>query len=179
MGFLPELKVDGEIFAQTTPMLNYISKIGKMDRLNPTEEFKSGMVFGTSNDCFVSSVRPAYVLLGINMTEKTGLDKFKEAPKDEHRTIFRNKTIEGLKANFPKVEFVLKHLGAKDSLLPGKITIGDLTILALFMASQYFEIEDVFKTLMPSAQPIFENLMKNPFLANQVEKGKAVPFCPY
>ena len=130
MGFLPELKVDGEIFAQTTPMLNYISKIGKMDRpgllehsrpssgrstdslsgiggrrlsmepwyrLNPTEEFKSGMVFETSNDCFVSSVRPAYVLLGINMTEKTGLDKFKEAPKDEHRTIFRNKTIEGLK----------------------------------------------------------------------------------
>ena len=66
-------------------------------RLNPTEEFKSGMVFETSNDCFVSSVRPAYVLLGINMTEKTGLDKFKEAPKDEHRTIFRNKTIEGLK----------------------------------------------------------------------------------
>ena len=51
---------------------------------------------------------------------------------------------------------MLKHLGAKDSLLPGKITIGDLTILALFMASQYFEIEDVFKTLVPSAQEGFQ-----------------------
>ena len=55
------------------------------------------MVFETSNDCFVSSVLPAYPLVGINRAENKGLDILKEAPKDEHRTIFRNKVIEGLK----------------------------------------------------------------------------------
>ena len=38
-------------------------------------------------------------------------------------------------------------------IVPGKITIGDLTVLALFMASQYFKIENDFNSLVPSAQP--------------------------
>ena len=61
----------------------------------------------------------------------------------------------------PKVEFVLKHLGAENSIVPGKVTIGDLTILALFMASQYFKIEDVFYTHVPSAQKGLQIVCRN------------------
>ena len=73
----------------------------------------------------------------------------------------------------------MKHLETKKSLNEGKISVGDLTILALFMASQYFKIENDFNAIVPSAVPIVTNLMKNEKLAAQVENGKAVPYCPY
>jgi len=79
----------------------------------------------------------------------------------------------------PKVESLLKHFETKNSIVSGKITVGDLTILALYMASQYFKIEEDFKNLIPSAKPIVMNLMKNKKLARQVEQGKSRPFCPY
>ena len=108
--------------------------------------------------------------------------------------------------NLPKVESLLKHFESKNSIVPGKITVGDLTILALYMASQYFKIEEDFKNLVPSAKagfqigaisfnkrfdkpcrqqfenqfkPIVMNLMKNKKLVRQVEQGKSRPFCPY
>lgn len=55
MGFLPELKINGKQFAQLTPMLVYLSQIGKMDKLNPMEEFKSGMMIQTATDVIVGS----------------------------------------------------------------------------------------------------------------------------
>ena len=63
MGFLPELKINGKQFAQLTPMLVYLSQIGKMDKLNPMEEFKSGMMIQTATDAFVGSE-------GFQLTEK-------------------------------------------------------------------------------------------------------------
>ena len=101
MGFLPELKINGELFAQTTPMLVYLSKIGKMDKLTPIEEFKSGMMLQTSTDAFVSSVLPAFSQVGIS-AGRDRLDILREEPTDEHRAIFHKKAIEGLKGgNFP------------------------------------------------------------------------------
>ena len=57
--------------------------------------------------------------------------------------------------NLPKVEKLLKHFETKDTINDGKITVGDLTILALYMASQYFKIEQDFKNLVPSAKAGF------------------------
>ena len=56
----------------------------------------------------------------------------------------------------PKVEALLKHFETKNSINAGKITVGDLTILALYMASQYFKIEEDFKNLVPSAKAGFQ-----------------------
>jgi len=56
----------------------------------------------------------------------------------------------------PKVESLLKHFETKNSIVSGKITVGDLTILALYMASQYFKIEEDFKNLIPSAKAGFQ-----------------------
>ena len=79
----------------------------------------------------------------------------------------------------PKIEVLLKHFEAEGGIVAGKITVGDLTILALYMASQYFKIEDDFFILVPSAKQVVTHLTKNKKLALQVENGKSVPFCPY
>ena len=111
MGFLPELKVNGERFAQTIPMLVYLSQIGKMDKLNPLEEFKSGMMLQTATDAFVASVRPAYHLVGIDFQRrKNDLEEMMadlEVARDEQRTIFREKVIEGLKGLYRSSCFFL------------------------------------------------------------------------
>jgi len=67
MGFLPELKINGKQFAQLTPMLVYLSQIGKMDKLNPMEEFKSGMMIQTATDVIVGSE-------GFQLTRKKSQD---------------------------------------------------------------------------------------------------------
>ena len=68
--------------------------------------------------------------------------------------IFKN--FQHFSVNLPKVESLLKHFETKNSIVAGKITVGDLTILALYMASQYFKIEEDFKNLMPSAKAGFQ-----------------------
>merc|ERR1719427_2138731 len=42
MGYLPEIKIDGVTYAQTTPILNYLQKTGKMDKLTDEEQLRSG-----------------------------------------------------------------------------------------------------------------------------------------
>ena len=81
--------------------------------------------------------------------------------------------------NLPKIESLLKHLKAKNSIIDGKISAGDLSILALFIAAQYFNIESDFNAIVPSAVPIIANLRANTKLAAHVENAKSVPYCPY
>ena len=81
--------------------------------------------------------------------------------------------------NLPKIESLLKHLKTKDSLNDGKISVGDLSILALFIAAQYFNIESDFNAIVPSGVPIIANLTANTKLAAHVQNGKSVPYCPY
>ena len=98
---------------------------------------------------------------------------------DHNRFLNQVTRVKYISANLPKIELLLKHLETKKSLNDGKISVGDLTILALFMAAQYFKMENDFNAIVPSAVPIVNNLTKNKKLAAQVENGKAVPFCPY
>ena len=159
-------------------------QIGKMDELSPMEEFKSGMMLQTATDVFAGSVGPAFGVVG-------GLQ---DQPREQQCAAFHAKAAEGLKglfytqnkkilkihlASLPKIELLLKHFGTKNSLNDGKISVGDLSILALFMAAQYFKIENDFNTIVPSAVSIVANLTANEKLAAQVENGKAVPYCPY
>ena len=81
--------------------------------------------------------------------------------------------------NLPKIESLLNHLKAKNSLIDGKISVGDLSILALFIAAQYFNLESDFNAIVPSAVPVIDNLRANTKLAAHVENAKSVPYCPY
>ena len=71
-------------------------------------------------------------------------------------SLFLFKIINFFSENLPKIESLLKHFGTKDSIVPGKITVGDLTLLAHYMASQYFKIEADFESLVPSAKQGFK-----------------------
>ena len=54
LGYLPEIKIDGVAYAQTSPMLIYFSKQGKMDKLTELEELKSGMMLETVTEVFLA-----------------------------------------------------------------------------------------------------------------------------
>ena len=98
---------------------------------------------------------------------------------EEARQIFREKVQETSKIEYPKIEKLLNHFKTTDVLCPGKICVGDLAILAIHVASVYFQNEEDFKTLIPSAQPLVHRLLQNDRLAAHVEKAHFVRFCPY
>ena len=80
---------------------------------------------------------------------------------------------------FPKIEKVLKHFNKTEAICPAKICVGDLSILAMHMCSQYFKNEDDFNSLIPSAVPMIKKLMANNKIAQWVKSQESVPFCPY
>ena len=71
------------------------------------------------------------------------------------------------------------HFNKTEAICPGKICVGDLSILAMYMCSQYFKNEDDFKTLIPSAVPMIKKLMTNQKIAQWVKSKESVPFTPY
>ena len=58
-----------------------------MDKLDPMEEFKSGMMLQTATDVFAGSVGPAFGVVG-------GL---KDEPREKQCAAFHAKAVEGLK----------------------------------------------------------------------------------
>ena len=74
---------------------------------------------------------------------------------------------------------VLKHFNKTEAICPGKISVGDLSILAMYMCTQYFQNEDDFNTLLPSAVPMIKKLMANKKIAEWVKSQESVPFTPY
>ena len=65
----------------------WLLQIGKMDKLDPMEEFKSGMMLQTATDVFSGSVGPAFGVIG-------GL---KDEPREKQCAAFHAKAVEGLK----------------------------------------------------------------------------------
>ena len=57
LGYVPEVKIGGTAYAQTSPILIYLSKQGKMDKLNELEELKSGMMLETVTEVFLGQGR--------------------------------------------------------------------------------------------------------------------------
>ena len=98
---------------------------------------------------------------------------------EEARQVFREKVQETSKIEFPKIEKLLNHFKTTDGLCPDKICVGDLAILAIHVASVYFQNEEDFKNLIPSAQPLIRRLLQNAHLAAHIEKAHSVRFCPY
>ena len=64
LGYVPEVKIGGTAYAQTSPILIYLSKQGKMDKLNELEELKSGMMLETVTEVFLGQGRN-FIISGI------------------------------------------------------------------------------------------------------------------
>merc|ERR1719187_3029286 len=133
-------------------MLLYLQKIGKMDKLTDEEQLRSGMMLETVTEVFVNMVKPAFMLVRGEMGDE---------PREKQCESFHNKVREMTKEQFPRIEKVLKNFNKTEAICPAKICVGDLSILAMYMCSQYFKNEDDFNTLIPSAVPMIKKLMAN------------------
>ena len=80
-------------------------------------------------------------------------------------------------AEFVKIEKVLQNFNVKDTLCPGKICIGDLSVLAIQLLSQYLGNQDDFDSLAPTAIPLCNKLLTNEKIKNFLETQKSVPYC--
>merc|ERR1712088_1012586 len=171
LGYLPEIKIDGVAYAQTSPMLIYFSKQGKMDKLTELEELKSGMMLETVTEVFLGMVKPAFAI--IRSPEMANADRAKQVDAF-HQCVIKNSKVE-----FPKIEKVLKNFNCGSSVVEGKTSVGDLAVLAMHIASVYFKNEDDFKNLIPSANPLIQRLLSNPEIMPLVEEAHQIPYCPF
>merc|ERR1712046_209335 len=93
------------------------------------------------------------------------------------RQRFREAFQKMAKVEFPNIEKLLLHFKSKDGIVPGKICVGDLTILMIYCASVYFNNDQDLASLAPSTQPVIARLMKNERLRKHVEKAHTIRYC--
>ena len=83
---------------------------------------------------------------------------------------------------------LLKHFDTRESIEPGKITNGVLCPLlrkvykskpCFWACDRLWQANWAFSDFETPCKAVVKNLMKNTILAEIVEKGKSVPFCPY
>ena len=80
-----------------------------------------------------------------------------------------------------KLEKILKHIKAVDSVIPNKLTLADVTIINTYV---YFcdaktNGEEIFKQNCPTAFKIVEAVMKDDKIAAMVNEAKKVPYLPW
>ena len=80
-------------------------------------------------------------------------------------------------AEFVKIEKVLKNFNIKETLCPGKICVGDLSVFAIKLLSEYLGNEDDFDSLAPSAIPICNKLLTNEKIKEFLDSQQSVPYC--
>ena len=85
--------------------------------------------------------------------------------------------IKYFSVEFVKIQKVLQNFNVKDTLCDGKISVGDLSVLAIKMLSQYLGNEDDFDALAPQATALCNTLLTNAKIKNFIASQKSMPFC--
>ena len=68
----------------------------------------------------------------------------------EQAEIFHDHVRIASKREFFKIQKVLENFDCTDGLVPGKICVGDLCVLCMKIAAEYFKNEEDFEYLVPS-----------------------------
>merc|ERR1712189_20126 len=165
LGQLPVLKVDDKMMCQTKAIVRYTIAKGEYEKLSPVEALTSDMVDETTQEMFEALVKAAFGAIK-DITDQA--EKSKKFYEIAHATM-----TEQLK----KLEKVLAHLECKDSVVAGKICLGDLAILNMYVmcCDSKANLEDEFKTVSPAALQIVENLMKDDRIAAIINDAKKIP----
>ena len=85
--------------------------------------------------------------------------------------------IKYFSVEFVKIQKVLQNFNVKDTLCDGKICVGDLSVLAIKLLSQYLGNEDDFETLAPQATALCNKLLTNAKIRNFIASQKSMPYC--
>ena len=80
-------------------------------------------------------------------------------------------------AEFVKIQNVLQNFNVRDTLCDGKICVGDLSVLAIKLLSQYLDNEDDFDALVPHATAVCKKLLTNAKIEHFLASQKSIPYC--
>ena len=80
-------------------------------------------------------------------------------------------------AEFVKIQTILQNFNVRDTICDGKICVGDLSVLAIKLLSQYLQNEDDYDALAPYATALCNNLLKNPKINHFLASQKSIPYC--
>ena len=93
------------------------------------------------------------------------------------KTVFHISLKKYFSAEFVKIQKVLRNFNVRDTLCDEKICVGDLSVLAIKLLSQYLGNEDDFDTLAPQATALCNKLLTNAKIRNFIASQKFMPYC--
>ncbi|CAG5109709.1 Oidioi.mRNA.OKI2018_I69.chr2.g4213.t1.cds [Oikopleura dioica] len=167
LGQVPILKTDGLTINQSNAIINWAVRAGDLPKLSCEESSKSDMVAETCREVFDGVRIPAFAAM-------RAID---ESKKEERSAAFRDTAKAKLLEQLPKLETILKHVGAGETgIAAGKITLGDLYLLNIGLLSYDLGTCD---SVPKSVMAIAETLRKNDRIAAFFEKEKETKFFPF
>ena len=83
------------------------------------------------------------------------VNKSKSLKLTEQAETFHDHVRSASKREFFKIQKVLENFECHDGLVSGKICVGDLCVLCMKIAAEYFKNEEDFDHLVPSETALF------------------------
>jgi len=167
LGQVPVLRTNGLVINQSNAIINWAVRNGDLPKLCCEETSKSDMVAETCRE-IVDIVRNA-ATAAMHAGDMNKMDELNA----KCREIATEKLIEQL----PKIKTILNHVKAgEDSIVQGKLSLGDLYLLSLRLLCDDFGKQDAFPS---SALSICENLRKTKRIADFLEQEKSTKFFPF
>lgn len=167
LGQVPILKTDGLTVNQSNAIINWAVRNGDLPKLSCEENSKSDMVAETCREVFDGVRMPAFAAMRAIDEDK------KEERGAEFRKVAKAKLVEQL----PKIETILKHVGAgENSINAGKICLGDLYLLNIGLLAYDLGVCD---SVPAPAMAINKALKNNDRIAAFFVKEKDTKFFPF
>merc|ERR1712047_220432 len=167
LGQVPVLKTDGLDINQSNAIINWAVRNGDLPKLSCEEASKSDMVAETCREVFD----------GIRMPAFRAMRAIAEDKKEERSAAFRETAKAKLVEQLPKIDTILKHVGAGEaSINAGKLCLGDLYLLNIGLLAYDLGSCD---SVPASAMAINKALKNNDRIAAFFEKEKNTKFFPF
>jgi len=171
LGQVPVLKVDGAQYCQTAAIVNYAAKLAKLPKLSDMEQLRNKMVCEVLQEAGDQMAMPAMM----------AMKAIPEDQKEKRSEAWYGGVRAAAPAQLAKLEKILKHIKAVDSVIPNKLSLADVTIINTYV---YFcdaktNGEEIFKQNCPTAFKIVEAVMKDDKIAAMVNEAKKVPYLPW
>merc|ERR1712047_166292 len=167
LGQVPVLKTEGLTINQSNAIINWAVRNGDLPKLSCEETSKSDMVAETCREVFDGVRIPAFAAMRAIAEDK----------KEERSAAFRETAKAKLVEQLPKIDTILKHVGAGEtSINAGKVCLGDLYLLNIGLLAYDLDLCD---SVPASAMAINKALKNNDRIAAFFEKEKNTKFFPF
>merc|ERR1711962_110672 len=153
LGQVPVLKVDGKMFCQSAAITRYAAQYARLSDCDVNETLTSNMIVDTITEVVEkSTLAPFKAMIAVSEAEK-------EKKPEVFYGMVKTECVENLK----KLEKMLEHVCCTDSVIDGKTTLADMSILNMFLlfSDEKVNCKDEFTQNVPTGVKIIEKLMKD------------------